>query len=127
MVIKSLYPPLDIPNIDIPTLLFETERPPHHSFPRTREIFIDAKSGRSLSLDQLHEQSRRFGQGLKDKWNWKKGDVLCIFSVNQVDTGVIIWGTHYSLGVGTSLLGGADSSESCESSVYGGGIVSSTF
>jgi 4-coumarate--CoA ligase len=104
MVIKSVYPSIDIPDIDIPTLLFESDRPPQHNFPRTREIFIDAKSGRSLSLSQLHEQSRRFGQGLQEKWNWQKGDVLCIFSVNQVDTGVVIWGTHYGLGVGTCCL-----------------------
>jgi len=100
MVIKSPYPPLEIPDVDIPTFLFETERPKEIQFPRNHEIFIDAKTGRSFSLDQLHEQSRRFGQGLKEKWGWKKGDVLCIFSVNQVDTGVVIWGTHYALGVG---------------------------
>jgi 4-coumarate--CoA ligase len=105
MVIKSPYPLIDVPQVDIPTFLFETERPPHIKFPRNHKIFIDAKSGRGLSLGELHDQSRRFGQGLKEKWGWKKGDVLCIFSVNQVDTGVVIWGIHYALGVGIFLLG----------------------
>lgn len=100
MVIKSPYRPLDIPEVDIPSFLFETERPQHITFPRNREIFIDAKTGKSFSLSQLHEQSRRFGQGLKEKWGWQKNDVLCIFSLNHVDTGVVIWGTHYALGVG---------------------------
>jgi 4-coumarate--CoA ligase len=100
MVIKSPYPPIDIPEIDIPTFLFETKRPTQFNYPRTRPLFIDAKTGRTLSLDQIHTQSRQFGQGLKDNWGWKKGDVLCIFSINQIDTGVVIWGTHYALGIG---------------------------
>jgi 4-coumarate--CoA ligase len=100
MVIKSPYPHIDIPEVDIQTLLFETKRPEHFNFPRNRPIFIDAKTERTLSLEQLHDQSRRFGQGLKEKWNWQKGDVMCIFSVNQIDTPVVIWGTHYGLGVG---------------------------
>jgi len=103
MVIKSPYPLLDIPQVDIPTFLFECERPSHIKFPRNKEIFIDAKTGKSLSLEQLHDQSRQFGQGLKEKWGWQKGDVLCIFSINQVDTGIVIWGTHYALGVGMAL------------------------
>src|SRR5205809_1683092 len=103
MVIKSPYPDIEVPDVDIPTFLFETKRPKQYDFPRNREIFIDAKTGRSLSLNQLHDQSRRFGQGLKEKWNWQKGDVLCIFSVNQVDTPVVIWGTHYGFGVGAHL------------------------
>ena len=103
MVIKSPYPHIDIPEVDIPTLLFETERPSQFKFPRDRPLFIDATTGRSLSLEAIHDHSRRFGQGLKEKWNWKKNDVLCIFSVNQVDTCVIIWGTHYALGVRITL------------------------
>jgi 4-coumarate--CoA ligase len=100
MVLKSPYPSLEIPEVDIPTFLFETERPKHFQYPRNRPLFIDAKTERSLSLDQIHDQSRRFGQGLKEQWGWKKGDVLCIFSVNQLDTPVVIWGTHYALGIG---------------------------
>ena len=127
MVIKSPYPYIDIPETDIPTLLFETERPKHFNYPRNRPLFIDAKTGKSLSLNQIHDQSRRFGQGLKEKWDWHKGDVLCIFSVNQVDTGVVIWGTHYALGVGIppppNLKDDSDDSESCESFIYRGRIV----
>jgi 4-coumarate--CoA ligase len=108
MVVKSPYPLLSIPNVDIPTFLFEEQRHENIAYPRDREVLIDAKSGRSLSLNAIHDQSRRFGQGLKEKWNWKKGDVLCIFSINQVDTGVVIWGTHYGLGVGASVYDGVN-------------------
>jgi hypothetical protein len=100
MVIKSPYPDIDVPEVDIPTLLFETERPGQFKFPRNRPLFIDATTGRSLSLEVIHNYSRRFGQGLKEKWDWKENDVLCIFSVNHVDTGVVVWGTHYAFGVG---------------------------
>jgi len=103
MVIKSLYEFIEVPEVDIPTFLFETERPKRFNYPRDRPLFIDAKTERSLSLDQLQDQSRRFGQGLKEQWGWKKGDVLCIFSVNRLDTAVVIWGTHYALGIGIYL------------------------
>jgi len=104
MVIKSPYPDVEIPDLDIPTFLFEHPRPKEHQYPRDRHVFIDAKSGRGLSLDELHDSSRKFGQGLKEKWGWKKEDVMCIFSANQIDTGIVVWGTQYALGVGIYLL-----------------------
>ena len=104
MGVKSPYSPVDIPELDIPTLLFEKERPREIAFPRDRKLFIDAKTGRGLSLEELHDQSRRFGQGLKENWNWQKGDVLCIFSVNHVETGIIVWGAHYKHEHYTSLF-----------------------
>lgn len=126
MVIKSSYPTIDIPDVDIPTFLFETERPSNFSFPRNRPLFIDAKTGRSLSLDQVHDQSRRFGQGLKEKWGWQKGDVLCIFSMNQIDMGVVIWGTHYALGVGCFPNEAVvDHSDSCKYGIQRGRVASS--
>jgi 4-coumarate--CoA ligase len=116
MVIKSPYPPLDIPEIDIPTFLFETERPKKYQYPRDRPLFIDAKTGNSLSLNQIHDLSRRFGQGLKEKWGWKKGDVLCIYSINQLETCIVIWGTHYALGIGNvGYEKELTNSESCKS------------
>jgi hypothetical protein len=126
MVIKSPYPPVDIPELDIPTFLFEEDRTKHIAFPRDRKLFIDYKTGWGLSLDELHSKSRRFGQGLKEKWNWQKGDVLCIFSANQVETGIILWGTHYGLGVGTaSWIFMLTWSKPCESRIQGRRIVAS--
>lgn len=119
MVVKSPYSPIDIPEVDIPTLLFETKRPERCNYPRDRPLFIDAETEESLSLDQIHDLSRRFGQGLKDLWGWKRGDVLCIFSVNQLHTGVTIWGTHYALGVGKSFSASSvNASNSCKSRVH---------
>ena len=40
-----------------------------------------------------------FGQGLKALYNWRKGDVLAIFSPNSIDTPVVTWGTHWAGGV----------------------------
>lgn len=104
MVIKSPYPTIDIPELDIPTFLFETKRPEKYNYPRDRPLFIDAKTGKSLSLKQIHDQSRRFGQGLKEKWGWKKGDVMCVFSTNQLTTCIVMWGTQYALGAGKNSL-----------------------
>ncbi|MCJ1234117.1 hypothetical protein MMC14_002075 [Varicellaria rhodocarpa] len=32
-------------------------------------------------------------------WEWRKGDVLCLFTPNCVDTPSIIWGTHWAGGI----------------------------
>lgn len=40
-----------------------------------------------------------FGQGLKAVYNWRKGDVLALFTPNTIDAPVVIWGTHWAGGV----------------------------
>jgi acyl-CoA synthetase (AMP-forming)/AMP-acid ligase II len=42
-----------------------------------------------------------FAHGLKSTWNWKKGDVLAIFSPNCVDTPAIMYGVAWTGGVVT--------------------------
>ena len=46
---------------------------------------------RSTALD--------FGKGLKALWDWKKGDVLALYTPNSIDTPSIIWGTHWAGGI----------------------------
>jgi 4-coumarate--CoA ligase len=40
-----------------------------------------------------------FGKGLKALWDWKKGDVLALYTPNSIDTPSIIWGTHWAGGI----------------------------
>ena len=40
-----------------------------------------------------------FGKGLKSVWEWKKGDVLGLFTPNCIDTPAVIWGCHWAGGI----------------------------
>lgn len=40
-----------------------------------------------------------FGKGLKANYDWKKGDVLALFTPNSIDTPVLMWGTLWAGGI----------------------------
>jgi 4-coumarate--CoA ligase len=40
-----------------------------------------------------------FGKGLKAIWEWKKGDVLALYTPNCIDTPAIMWGCLWAGGV----------------------------
>ena len=40
-----------------------------------------------------------FGTGLKSVWDWKKGDVLALFTPNCIDTPAVTWGLHWAGGI----------------------------
>lgn len=43
--------------------------------------------------------AKAFGNALLDGWNWQKGDILCVFSPNDVDYAPIVHGTLYVGGI----------------------------
>lgn len=47
----------------------------------------------------MKEAALTFGKGLKAVFDWKKGDVLALFTPNSIDTPVLTWGTHWAGGV----------------------------
>lgn len=63
------------------------------------EIFVDADTKRSYTYGQLRDSAVTFAHGLKSTWNWKKGDVLVIFSPNCVDTPTVMYGVAWAGGV----------------------------
>ncbi|PYI01997.1 acetyl-CoA synthetase-like protein [Aspergillus sclerotiicarbonarius CBS 121057] len=86
----SPFPPLEIPPVDLWTLLFErSDRP----FPPSHPVFVDALSGRSLSFQQVRQQALHFGQALQTQWNWQPGDVLMVFAPNAIEVPPVVWGT----------------------------------
>ncbi|MCJ1350697.1 MAG: hypothetical protein MMC33_000678 [Icmadophila ericetorum] len=96
MPTESLYPKVEIPNTDIWGLIFErTDRP----FPDDKVIFIDAETKRSYSFGQVRDAAIDFGKGLKAVWDWKKGDVIGLYTPNSIDTPAVIWGTHWAGGI----------------------------
>ena len=62
-------------------------------------IYIDPDTNRSYTYTQVRSTALEFGKGLKAVWDWKKGDVLAIFSPNCIDTPAITWGTHWAGGI----------------------------
>ncbi|KAI5302495.1 hypothetical protein KEM56_000651, partial [Ascosphaera pollenicola] len=99
MVIKLPVPDVEIPDVDIYGLIFETERP----FPDDKIIFQDSKTGRSYSRAQLASVASDFGKGLKAVWNWQKGDVLAVMSPNDIDVPPAVWGAFWAGGVVTTV------------------------
>ncbi|EEP82863.1 conserved hypothetical protein [Uncinocarpus reesii 1704] len=98
MPTASHYPRVDIPDVDIWTLIFNQK---NRAFPDDKIIYQDADTGRSYTYEQVRSTALEFGKGLKANWGWKKGDVLAIFSPNSIDIPPVIWGTHWAGGVVT--------------------------
>jgi 4-coumarate--CoA ligase len=47
-------------------------------------IFIDGETGEKLTYGELKSKSKKFAAGLIEKANFKRGNVLAIFSHNKV-------------------------------------------
>ena len=64
-------------------------------------IFFDPYTKRSYTYIQTKTAARDFGKGLKAIYDWRKNDVLALFTPNSIDTGVIMWGTLWAGGIVT--------------------------
>ncbi|GES57963.1 acetyl-CoA synthetase-like protein [Aspergillus terreus] len=96
MPVSSSYPSVDIPNVDLWTFLFERKDKP---FPDDNIIYRDADTQRHYTYKALKETALEFGKGLKATYDWRKGDVLALYTPNSIDTPVVMWGTHWAGGV----------------------------
>lgn len=81
MVIKSLLPTINIPETSIIEFIFKNT----HKTPEDRKILIDAFTGESLTYGQFKDNVLRFAASLQDKFGFKRGDVVAIYSPNQVN------------------------------------------
>jgi 4-coumarate--CoA ligase len=62
-------------------------------------IYRDAETGRTYNYTQVKNAAIDFGKGLKANWDWKRNDVMNIYSPNCIDTPIITWGTHWAGGI----------------------------
>ncbi|KAF4614402.1 hypothetical protein G7Y89_g15334 [Cudoniella acicularis] len=106
MPTKSAYPELDVPNVDLWTFLFERKDRQFPDDKGTQDpsrvgilIYIDSDTNRSYTYAQVRNAALDFGKALKANWEWKKGDVLALFTPNCIDTPAIMWGTHWAGGI----------------------------
>ncbi|KAL7629444.1 hypothetical protein AAE478_000964 [Parahypoxylon ruwenzoriense] len=95
MVIQSFNSPLQIPEIDLWTLIFEGKDRP---FSDDKEIYIDPHTKRSYTFAQARDTAREFGRGLQSQWGFKKGDTLGFFSPNNVDYAPVCFGALWAGG-----------------------------
>lgn len=56
-------------------------------------LFTDAATGRNYTYADIRKLALNFGQSLRQRWNWQKGDILVVLSPNSIDLPPIIWGT----------------------------------
>ncbi|KAK7755255.1 hypothetical protein SLS62_002760 [Diatrype stigma] len=99
MVIKSLLPDLQLPEVDLWTYLFEGK---NKSFPDDKEIYTDPDTGRSYTWAQVKSTSIAFGQGLQSAWGFAKGDVLGFFTPNTIDYAPVFFGAHWAGGAAST-------------------------
>lgn len=112
MPVSSPYPSVDIPNVDLWTFLFERKDKPfpddnsESSIPSCSTLILtpsviyrDADTQRHYTYKALKETALEFGKGLKATYDWRKGDVLALYTPNSIDTPVVMWGTHWAGGV----------------------------
>jgi len=62
-------------------------------------IYVDPDTTRSYTYAQVKATAFDFGKGLKALWDWRKGDVLALYTPNSIDTPAVIWGTQWAGGI----------------------------
>ncbi|KAL9005966.1 MAG: hypothetical protein Q9188_001256 [Gyalolechia gomerana] len=96
MPTQSPYPAIQVPPTDIWGLLFERQDRP---FPDNKVVYLDPDTSRSYTFAQVRNTAVEFGKGLKSVWEWRKGDVLALFTPNSIDTPSVLWGCHWAGGI----------------------------
>ncbi|RIB22584.1 hypothetical protein C2G38_2173576 [Gigaspora rosea] len=79
MIFKSKYPDIEIPQVGI--YQYVTSNP--NKIPDDKVIYVDRVTDRSYTFGEFKHESKKFAAGLQDKLEFKRGDVLAIFSFNQ--------------------------------------------
>jgi 4-coumarate--CoA ligase len=76
-------------------------RPPSTLFILTSQpvIYTTPTSSSSYTYRQTLNTTIAFGTGLQHHFNFKKADVLALFSQNCIDTPAVTWGTHFVGGI----------------------------
>ncbi|RAH79677.1 acetyl-CoA synthetase-like protein [Aspergillus japonicus CBS 114.51] len=92
----SPFPSIEIPSVDLWTLLFER---PDRPYALDKTLFLDPLSDRSLSFRQLRQRSLAFTEAIQTQWDWQPGDVLMVVAPNSIALPEVIYGTLAAGGV----------------------------
>ncbi|KAF7917555.1 hypothetical protein BELL_0532g00090 [Botrytis elliptica] len=91
---SDFYEEIEIPEMDLWSILFEREDKPF-----SNDQVLYASSTSSHTYSSIKSQTISFGLGLRHHYSFEKGDVLALFSENNIDTPISMWGTHYVGGI----------------------------
>ncbi|KAF0476705.1 acetyl-CoA synthetase-like protein [Gigaspora margarita] len=89
MVFKSNYHDIEIPQNGI----FQYVMNNQEGISDNKLIYLDGNTSKGYTFGELKSGSKRFAAGLRDKVGFKRGDVLGIYSPNQVDYPMVLLGT----------------------------------
>lgn len=97
-IYNSPYPAMPLAP---PNTIFRHHLPANPRFP-DYPAFIDAITGRTVTLSHLRSTALQLGVGLRNKYNLKPKSRVIVYSPNSVDFPIIFFGCQ-SIGVITSL------------------------
>jgi acyl-CoA synthetase (AMP-forming)/AMP-acid ligase II len=97
MIFKSRWPDVTIPDVPITDFVFR-----HAARLHDRPALIDGPSGRTLTYGALAEQVRRVATGLARR-DFRKGDVLAIYSPNVPEYAVVFYAVASLGGTNTTV------------------------
>lgn len=113
---SSIYPDVEIPNVDLWGFMFEQKR----DFPDSQGwfccnqclyseiltipfslivIYRTVDSSRAYTLNDVKTLATTFGGGLRNLWDWQKGDVLTLYAPNDIDVAPLIYGVFFAGGI----------------------------
>ncbi|CAG5185847.1 uncharacterized protein ALTATR162_LOCUS11418 [Alternaria atra] len=98
MPTKSPFPDVEIPNIDLWSLMFDRK---DRDFPDNKVIYRAINSDRKYTFADVKSHATLFGEGLRNLWDWQKNDVLALYAPNDVDVPSVIYGTFFAGGIVT--------------------------
>ncbi|KAJ9651543.1 hypothetical protein H2198_009186 [Neophaeococcomyces mojaviensis] len=94
MPVSSQYPTINLPELDIYSFLFNRQNRP---FPANNIIYQDADdSSRKYTYTDAVKLSLQFGQALQSHYSIRKGDVIALFTPNDIDYPVVTFGTLWT-------------------------------
>src|SRR5687768_6566104 len=96
MVYRSPYPPVQIPGVSYPDLVFGNA--PHRG---AHAVFIDGPSSRELTLAGVERAARRFAKGLLAR-GLRRQEAVAIFSPNLPEYAIAFHGIALAGGIVTT-------------------------
>ncbi|KAI8388050.1 uncharacterized protein BYT42DRAFT_558759 [Radiomyces spectabilis] len=94
MAIRSKFPDVQIPDTGLIEFLFA-----QNQTSSSQPILIDATTNKTITYGQLKDSVLRFAAGLQDKCDFRKGDILLLYSPNQIDYSIPLMGTIAAGGI----------------------------
>ncbi|KAA1468065.1 amp dependent CoA ligase [Dentipellis sp. KUC8613] len=88
--------PLHIPdNLTLPQFILDT----HHPARVTKRLLsspwlIEDATGRGMGFEEARHRVYGLANGLKLKYNVAEGQAVCLFTPNDIDYPILIWGIH---------------------------------